>query len=140
MPEHRKIERERKLFDRRQGSSRLGTSRMERSRERDRKKRRRSLIHFFRKLRLRRTRRKRAVCLLVLFTAVIYLMLIGVYSEFFLSVREIKETETVLEHSRETNRVQDLFRISVRLKNGEIVFYRERTKREEAGREEAEND
>ncbi|WP_243125189.1 hypothetical protein [Clostridium transplantifaecale] len=97
-------------------------------------------MNFFRKLRLRRNRKKRAVCLLVLSMAVIYLMLIGAYSELFLSVKEIKEAETVLEHSRETDRVQDLFRISVRLKNGEIVFYRERTKREEAGREEAEND
>ncbi len=140
MPELRKIERERKLFGRRRGRSCPGTGRMERNRERDRIKRRRSLMNFFRKLRLRRNRKKRAVCLLVLSMAVIYLMLIGAYSELFLSVKEIKEAETVLEHSRETDRVQDLFRISVRLKNGEIVFYRERTKREEAGREEAEND
>lgn len=140
LPGHIERERERKLCAGRRGCSCPGRGRMERRREKDRKKRRRSLSRFFRKVRLRRTRRKRAVRLLVLSAAVIYLMLIDAYSELFLSVREIKESEAVLERSIETERVLELFRISIRLKNGEIVFYRERTERETADRNEQEKD
>lgn len=138
MPEESKREREQKPCGGRRRSGFPGNGRTERSRERDRRKRRRSLRHFFRGVRRRRTRKKRAVCLLLLSAAVVYLMMIGAYSELFLSVREILETEAVLEHSMVTESGSDLFHVSIRLKSGEIIFYRERTKREETGTREAE--
>lgn len=138
LPEDSKRERGQKPCGGRRRNGLPENGRTERSRERDRKKRRRSLRRFFRGVRRRRTRKKRAVCLLLLSAAVIYLMMIGAYSELFLSVREILETQAVLEHSMETGDGSDLFHISIRLKNGEIVFYRERTKWEETGTREAE--
>lgn len=129
MPEQGKREREQKLYAGGQNNRRLKNRLLERRRERDRKERRRRLRRFFRKLRLSRTRRKRAACLLVLTAAVIYLTLIGAYRDLFLTVKEFRETGAILEHSAEKDGVMDVFRISIRLKSGEILFYRERTEK-----------
>ena len=59
----------------------------------------------------------------------IYLMVIGASRDLFLSVKEFRETGAVLERSTETDGFMDVFRISIRLKNGEILFYRERTEK-----------
>lgn len=135
MPGHGKRENERKYCVERLRRRFLSNGRMERRRDRDRrsdsksdrKKRRRSLKRFFKKVRFVRNRRKRTAGMLVLSVAVIYLMLIGAYRDLFLSVRELRETGAVLERSVETDGVLDVFRISIRLKSGEILFYRERT-------------
>lgn len=141
MPGHGKRENERKYCVERPRRRFLSNGRMERRRDRDRrsdsksysksdrKKRRRSLKRFFKKVRFVRNRRKRTAGMLVLSAAVIYLMLIGAYRDLFLSVRELRETGAVLERSVETDGVLDVFRISIRLKSGEILFYRERTER-----------
>ncbi len=137
MPGHGKRENERKYCVERPRRGFLSNGRMERRRESDsksdsksdRKKRRRSLKRFFKKVRFVRNRRKRTAGMLVLSAAVIYLMLIGAYRDLFLSVRELRETGAVLERSVETDGVLDVFRISIRLKSGEILFYRERTER-----------
>lgn len=130
MPGHGKRETGQTCCEKRRRCSLLRNGRVERSREKDRKKRRRSLRRFFKKVRLRRNRRKRAACLLVLSAAVVYLMIIGAYRDLFLSVKEFRETGAVLERGAETDDViMDVFRISIRLKNGEILFYRERTEK-----------
>ena len=129
MPGHGKRETGQTCWETRRRRGSLRNGRMERRREVDRKKRRRSLRRFFKRVRLGRNRRKRAAGLLVLSAAVIYLMMIGAYRDLFLTVKELRETGAVLERSAETDGVMDVFRISIRLKSGEILFYRERTEK-----------
>lgn len=129
MPGHSKRETGQTCCETRRRCGSLRNGRMERRRDGDRKKRRRSLRRFFKRVRLRRNRRKRAAGLLVLSAAVIYLMMIGAYRDLFLTVKELRETDAVLERSVETDGVMDVFRVSIRLKSGEILFYRERTEK-----------
>lgn len=98
-----------------------------------RRKRRRSLIHFFRKLRLRRSRKRRAALSMIFLAAVLYLAAVGAFKEAFLTVEELKDTQTILEYGTENGgRFFDVFRISVRIKSGEIIFFHQRTETERA--------
>ena len=96
------------------------------------KERRKSLRRYFKKLRLRRSRKKRAAFSLLLFAAVLYLAAVGAYKDAFLSVEELEDTHTILEYGAEKDSgLFDVFRISVRIKSGEIIFFYQRTETDE---------
>lgn len=98
-----------------------------------RRKRRRSLMHFFRKLRFKRSWKRRAAFSMILIAAVLYLAAVGAFKEAFLTVEELEDTRTVLEYGTENGgRFFDVFRISVRIKSGEIIFFHQRTETERA--------
>lgn len=96
--------------------------------------RRKKLRTYLRRLRLRRERKKRAVRLLVLFAIFLYLAAIGTYRDAFLSVSEREEFWTVSPDQKSgAGQFLDVFRISIRLKSGEIIFFHERTEQAEEG-------
>lgn len=93
--------------------------------------RNRLLARFLRRLRRKRERKRRIVFTLLLLSVMLYLGVIGVYRDVFLSVIEQEEIQTVLERQNDADQTLDVFRISIRLKTGEIIFIHERAKQED---------
>mgnify|MGYP000423692252 CR=1 FL=1 len=55
---------------------------------------------------------------MIFLAAVLYLAAVGAFKEAFLTVEELKDTQTILEYGTENGgRFFDVFRISVRIKN-----------------------
>ena len=70
---------------------------------------------------------------MIFLAAVLYLAAVGAFQEAFLTVEELKDTQTILDYGTENGgRFFDVFRISVRIKSGEIIFFHQRTVTERA--------
>ena len=80
-----------------------------------------------------RQQQRRAALSMIFLAAVLYLAAVGAFKEAFLTVEELKDTQIILEYGTENGgRFFDVFRISVRIKSGEIIFFHQRTETERA--------